>query len=160
MRAPLILFGAGYLEEIKDKDKPKPQGSGVFFTVHAHGATWDDQNRNYTFDPPKETRKGWELAAAVTRNKPGAPVAEHGRAIVLTDSDGLADEVFSRSANPAFLLDGIRWLLGEWWQQSAVGQRHDIRIAGCRAIPSRAAATPDERRVPQGFHRARVGWGH
>src|SRR5207249_165924 len=64
-RGAVILPGAGALAEMKDK----PKNVTVDFTVHANNQTWDDKNGNFAFDPPAETRKGWELAAAVTRKK-------------------------------------------------------------------------------------------
>jgi hypothetical protein len=62
-RAPLVLFGAGHLEEVKQR----PAGTTVDFTVRAHPQTFTDVNRDFNFDPPGEVRKAWELAAAVHR---------------------------------------------------------------------------------------------
>ncbi len=61
-RAPLVMFGAGHLEEVKQR----APGTTVDFTVRAHGQTFVDTNRSFSFDPG-EQRKTWELAAAVKR---------------------------------------------------------------------------------------------
>ena len=109
-RAPVVLIGSGYLEEAKEK----PEGVAVDFTVHAHPTTWNDANRNFLFDPPAETRKGWQLAAAVTKKKPGSQKPEDdSRAIVLADAAALTDVVFENPGNTYLALDGVRWLLGE-----------------------------------------------
>jgi hypothetical protein len=109
-RAPLVLIGSGYLEEAKEK----PEGVSVDFTVSALPTTWNDLNRNFLFDPPGEVRKAWQLAAAVTRKKPGGQKPEEdGRAIVLANAAALTDAVFENSGNTYLALDGIRWLLGE-----------------------------------------------
>ena len=109
-RAPLVLIGSGYLEEAKEK----PEGTSVDFTVTALPSTWNDLNRNFLFDPPGEVRKAWQLAAAVTKKKPGGQKPEEdGRAIVLANAAALTDAVFENSGNTYLALDGVRWLLGE-----------------------------------------------
>lgn len=109
-RAPLVLIGSGYLEEAKEKR----EGTSVDFTVTALPSTWNDLNRNFLFDPPGEVRKAWQLAAAVTKKKPGGQKPEEdGRAIVLANAAALTDAVFENSGNTYLALDGIRWLLGE-----------------------------------------------
>ncbi len=61
-RAPMVFFGAGHLEEVKER----AAGTTVDFTVRAHGQTFLDANRNFLPDAG-EQRKTWELAAAVKR---------------------------------------------------------------------------------------------
>src|SRR5262249_22221498 len=65
-RAALLLLGAGYLSELKDR----PQNLAIDFTVRSHPATWADANGNFQQDP-NEQRRSYELAAAVTRKKQG-----------------------------------------------------------------------------------------
>jgi len=108
MRAPMILPGAGWLEATKDK----PKDVQVDFTVHAQPATWNDLNGNFQFDPPAETRKPWELAAAITK-KAADKDKRDGRLIVLTDSDAVCDGVVANPGNAYFVVDGVRWLLGD-----------------------------------------------
>jgi hypothetical protein len=61
-QAPLILVGAGHLEEVKER----PPGTTVDFTVRALPQTYSDTNRDFNADTG-EARKNWELAAAVKR---------------------------------------------------------------------------------------------
>ena len=61
-QAPLILVGAGHLEEVKER----APGMTVDFTVRAHPQTFVDPNRDFDASPG-EQRKTWELAAAVKR---------------------------------------------------------------------------------------------
>ena len=109
-RAPLLLFGAGFLEW---SGQP-PQGARVDFTVHAHPSTWNDVNGNFTQDPPAEVRKSYELAAAISRTRPDAGKdAPEMRLMVLADSDALGDPVIENAGNAYVALDGMKWLLGE-----------------------------------------------
>ena len=106
---PMYLMGAGHLDEAKHGPELT-----VDISVRAHPSTWDDLNNNFSHDPPAETRKAWGLGAAVTRKAAGGKPEEEGRAIVLADSDALADEMLqSARGNAYFVLDGLKWLLGD-----------------------------------------------
>lgn len=126
-RAPVILIGSGYLEELKGK----PGDLSIDISVRAHPATWNDLNKNFQFDPPAETRKPWSIAAAVTK-KSGAKTEDQSRAIVLADSDALSDLVLESRGNTFFVLDGIRWLLGEESTAGAVNTEADAAIEHTR----------------------------
>jgi hypothetical protein len=128
MRAPMVMLGAGWLEEIKDKAQ-KPKDTTIDFAVRAHPATWNDLNGNFTFDAPAESRKGWELAAAITRKKPGAKPAEEARALVIADSDGIGDGVLGNPGNAYFVLDGMKWLIGDEAITGEVSSEVDVPIA-------------------------------
>jgi hypothetical protein len=145
LRAPMILVGAGSLDEVPAKDKPK--NLTVDFTVRAHPSTWNDLNGNYQFDAPAEARKGWPLAAAVLRKGPspkdipsdvrlgGKPVTEGSldlRAIVLADSDAISDGIVGNPGNAYFVLDGTRWLLGDEGIAGTVSSEIDVPIAHTR----------------------------
>jgi len=109
-RAPFVLVGSGYLEEVKEK----PDGVSVDFTVRSLPTTWNDANRNFLFDPPAEVRKAWQLAAAITQRRQASQKPEdEARAIVLADAAALTDVVLENPGNTYFALDGVRWLLGE-----------------------------------------------
>jgi hypothetical protein len=127
MRAPMILLSAGSLVE---KKEGKPNGVSIDFPVRAHPATWNDLNGNFTFDAPAEQRKGWELAAAVVKKKNAQKPAEDGRALVLADSDAVADGVVStQPGNAYFVLDGMKWLLGDEAIAGEVSSEADVPIA-------------------------------
>lgn len=68
--APVVLPGAAAVEA---PDRQAHKEYTVDFPVHAHTATFSDTNGNFQSDPG-ETRKSWELAAAVSR-KIVAPAA-------------------------------------------------------------------------------------
>ncbi len=109
-RLPMALLGAGYFEQTKDR----PANVTIDFTVHAHGATWNDRDGDFQIQPPGELRKAWELAAAVTRKPtPEAKPEEQGRLVALADSDALSDAVIENAGNAYFLVDALRWLAGE-----------------------------------------------
>lgn len=109
MQAPFIALGAGAFEALEGRAKEIT----VDFTAHAHAATWSDTNGDFTFDAATEKRKAWELAAAVTKQRGDGKPAESGRAILLADSDGLTDGVVGNRGNSFFVIDGMKWLLGD-----------------------------------------------
>ncbi len=123
MRAPLILPGAGAIEEINAK--ARPVGTGVDFPVRAQVATFNDLNGNFSFDPPTEQRKGWQLGAAILRKRPkdwpkpspdATPtlLGNEGemRTLVVSSSGALSDG-FLAPGNVYYIIDGIKWLLGD-----------------------------------------------
>jgi len=128
-RAPMVLFGAGSLEVGGDRST-----TAADFTVHAHTATWNDLNGNFEFDGPMETRKPWELAAAIVKHRPGAKDEEQGRAIVLADSDALTDGLVDNPnfGNAYFLVDGMKWLLGDEATAGTTTSEVDVPIEHTR----------------------------
>ena len=127
-RAPLILIGAGHFEELKDKDKDKAKDRSVDITVRAHPSTWNDLNGNFVLDPPQETKKSWELAAALTKKGKDKDKKDEGRAILLADSDLLSDGVLGAHGNPLFVLDGAKWLVGDEAITGEVSNENDVPI--------------------------------
>ncbi|HJZ87042.1 MAG TPA: DUF4350 domain-containing protein [Polyangia bacterium] len=110
LRAPVAFGGAGWLEDRKDK----PKEVTIDYTVRAHTSTWNDANGNWEFDAPAETRKAWQLVAAV-RKKPPDGKGEEARVIVLADSDALSDALIAHPqlGNALILLDGVKWMVGD-----------------------------------------------
>jgi hypothetical protein len=123
-RAPLILIGAGHFEELKDK----PKDLIIDTTVRAHAATWNDLNGNFEFDKPAETRKAWELAMAITKKGKDKDKKDEGRIILAADSDFMSDGVIAAYGNPAFLLDGAKWLVGDESITGEVSNENDVPI--------------------------------
>jgi hypothetical protein len=133
-QAPLFVLAAGPLELSRERTA----NMGIDFTVHAHPATWNDINGNAVLDAPAETRKSWELAAAVTLRKPKdardakAKEEEGGRVVVVGDSDLLTDVVLQQPGNLYFALDGFRWLLGDDSIAGQVSSEVDVPIQHTR----------------------------
>ncbi|HXU72655.1 MAG TPA: DUF4350 domain-containing protein [Polyangia bacterium] len=123
-RAPLIMIGAGHFEELKDR----PKDLVIDTTVRAHAATWNDLNGNFEFDKPAETRKPWELAMAVTKKGKDKDKKDEGRIILAADSDFMSDGVIAAYGNPAFLLDGAKWLVGDESITGEVSNENDVPI--------------------------------
>ena len=108
---PAVLLGAGALDKTKVAPTPAPK---VDFIVRTDGATWDDKNGNLEFEADREARKVYNVAAAVTLPKSGTDkAAQESRAFVLGDSDALSDLIVVNRANAVFVIDVLRWLLGE-----------------------------------------------
>ena len=109
-RAPLLMFGAGFLEAAGER----PQGVRVDFPVRSHPSTWNDANGNFELDAPPEVRRTYELAVAIGRPRPDAGKgAPETRLMVLGDSDALGDPVIENPGNAYLALDGMKWLLGD-----------------------------------------------
>lgn len=128
--APVVLPGATALEG-------PPRGAPhkdytVDFTVHAHAATFADANGNFQADPG-ETRKGWELAAAISKKGgPSGKDAAEQRIFVVGDSDFLTDPVVHFGGNGLLVLDPVRWLVGEESFAGLVSTEADVPISHTR----------------------------
>jgi hypothetical protein len=130
-RAPMVLLGAGSFEELKDK----PAGYGIDVTVRAHVSTWNDLNGNFQFDAPQESRKQWELAVAVAEKKKNGKAVEakdEGRAILLADSDMVSDGWVGAQGNPLFVIDGMKWLIGDEAITGEITNENDVPIVHTR----------------------------
>lgn len=133
LRAPTIYLGAGWLEEVPFKDKPK--GVTVDMSVHAMPQTWADLDGNFEFDPPKESRKSYEIAASITRKREdgkAGPGAEDARVFVLADSDVISDAAIRAVANGYLLVDAVKWLLGDEALSGETSSEVDVPIAHTR----------------------------
>ena len=107
----LLFLGAGGLEE----RSPRPPELSIDFAVRSLNDAWNDSNDNFQFDPgAKETKKAWGLLAAVTRKPSSGKAEDEMRALVLSDSDAIGDELLPQlPANGALVQDGLKWLLGD-----------------------------------------------
>lgn len=127
----MYLMGAGLLEEAKKK----PANLTIDFAVRAHPASWVDLDGNFQFDPPQEIRRAYGLSAAIASTAPDSK--KNGRALVLADSDALADEVLPQArGNAYFALDGLKWLLGDEEISGSTIAETDVPIQRTRALDS------------------------
>jgi uncharacterized membrane protein len=155
MRAPVVLPGAGAIIGPRPH-APALNGWSVDYAVHAHAATFSDDNGNFRFDPGDE-RKAWELAAVASRkvdksdksDKAATPTAKdpkgkpttvadptsepaEGRLFVVGDSDFLTDPVIRFAGNGFLVLDPVRWLMGEESFAGQVSSEVDVPISHTR----------------------------
>jgi hypothetical protein len=150
MRAPVVLPGAAPILGPRPHSPPV-NGWSVDYAVHAHAATFADDNGNFQLDRGEE-RKAWELAAAASRKLPApaakndakndaktdakaaskdkAPEAEapEARLFVVGDSDFLTDPVIRFAGNGFLVLDPVRWLMGEESFAGQVSSEADVPI--------------------------------
>lgn len=122
-RAPVLMVGSGALEQAD-----KPADVRVDFTVHSHPQTFSDANGNYELDAPGESRRVFELAAAVSK---GTGETE-SRMLVFADSDVLGDPVMENPGNAYLALDGMKWLLGDEATAGTVNSEEDKPIEHTR----------------------------
>jgi hypothetical protein len=126
---PVVLLGAGSLTKSKVAPTPPPK---LDFIVKTDPGTWDDTDGNLEFDVAKEQRKAYAVAAAVTLPKPAGDNASEPRAFVLGDSDALTDLIIINRANAVFVVDVLRWLLGEPEVAGPANTEEDVPVRHTR----------------------------
>lgn len=132
---PIVLLGAGALNKTKVAPSPAPT---VDFVVRTDGSTWEDKNHDFEFDKDGEERKVYAVAAAVTQ-KPAASTAKPAgksdpdpRAFVIGDADAFSDLMIANRANAVFIVDVMRWLLGEPEVAGPVSNEEDVPVRHTR----------------------------
>jgi hypothetical protein len=123
-QAPVAFLSAGALEV---RSSP-PKDVGHDITVRAHEASFLDNNRNFTEDPGEE-RRPYPLVVSVEKKIAGK---ESGRAVVMADSDALADGVLPNLGNAYLALDTLRWITGEEAISGTVSNEEDVPIQHTR----------------------------
>ncbi len=124
----MVFVVAGSLEERRERPLP----AAVDFTIHAERRTFRDLDGNFTFDPAKEVRKPYELAAAVTLRQPSGKKEDEGRMVVLADVDAVADFAIDNLGNAQFAVDAMKWVLGEEQLTGAVSSEEDVPVEHTR----------------------------
>jgi hypothetical protein len=130
-RAPLLMFGAGYLS------KKEKAGTGIInvdMNLRSEAQTWADRNGDFTFNEGTEMRAAYDLVASVTkRNASAVGRDEEARVVVLTDSDLLTDRALRvNRGNHYFVLDVFRWLGGEERFSGQTSSEEDMPISHTR----------------------------
>jgi hypothetical protein len=100
----MLFTRAGYLEEIPTDGT---SSAIVYFFVHADPQTWADLNGNFQFDSPAETRRPYELAAAVVSN---TRQGLESRMLVYADVDMASDSLMSNPGNRQAILDALAYV--------------------------------------------------
>jgi hypothetical protein len=132
--APVLFVGAGPLDELGQH----PADLVLDFAVRSLPEAWNDANGNFEFDQgTAEVRKAHGLVAAVTRRAPSGKAEDELRALVLGDSDGVADELLPLLAGNQYLVvDGFKWLLGDEQLQGATNTEQDVPLTRTRQMDS------------------------
>jgi ABC-type uncharacterized transport system len=138
--AAVVFFGAGSL------DRGPSATAKIDFAVRAPSGTFADRNKNFVQDKDREKVGGFNIAAAVSRpiaagtSPPTAPAdnakpsekkaeAREMRAFVVADADAFSDLLLSNvRGNQFFLVDAVRWLVGEASFAGAETSEEDVRI--------------------------------
>jgi hypothetical protein len=92
-------------------------GPSVSVLARSRPATWSDVVVNRAFDDGAEKRDVLDLAAAVEVKGD----ATEARALVVGDSDVVADTLLSNEANAVFAFEALQWLLRDDTLASAAG---------------------------------------
>lgn len=127
---PVLMLGAGGLEEL-----PKhPADLTIDFAVRSMPDSWNDASGNFEFDAALgETRKAWGVVAAIERRAPSAKNEDAMRALVLADSDAIADLVLAQlQGNQYLVVDGFKWLLGDEQLTGATNTEVDVPLTRTR----------------------------
>jgi hypothetical protein len=113
-KAALLFIGAASVDKLEGRDAPKDNEplklSLVSLVVRTPAASWVDVDDDRSFDEGQEARAIVDLAAAVEM-QPATPGGSEGRAMVVGDSDVLADGLIAQDANAMFAYEALRWLL-------------------------------------------------
>lgn len=134
--AAIVLFGTGSLERAANAT------AKIDFTVKAPTGSFADRNKNFVQDKDSEKANTFNIASAVSHPIAGAapapapakagekkPEAKEMRAFVVADSDAFSDLVMSNvGGNQYFLVDAVRWLVGEASFSGAESSEEDVRI--------------------------------
>jgi hypothetical protein len=131
---PVVFMGAGALSKTKVPPSPAPT---VDLVVRTDGSTWEDKNGDFEFDKTGEERKVYSAAATVTLKptapaKPSAKTDPDARAFVVGDADTFSDLLIANRANAVFIVDVMRWLLGEPEVAGPVNSEEDVPVRHTR----------------------------
>ncbi len=127
---PVLMLGAGGLEEL-----PKhPADLTIDFAVRSMPDSWNDASGNFEFEAALgETKKAWGVVAAIERRAPSAKNEDAMRALVLADSDAIADLVLAQlQGNQYLVVDGFKWLLGDEQLSGATSTEVDVPLTRTR----------------------------
>jgi hypothetical protein len=138
--AAVVFFGSGSLERAPGAT------AKIDFAVHAPTGTFGDRNKNFVQDKESEKSNNFNIAAAVSKpivsaqkpppaedkaKKPSEkkPETKEMRAFVVADTDAFSDLVLSNvRGNQFFLVDAVRWLVGEESFSGAETSEEDSHI--------------------------------
>jgi hypothetical protein len=117
--------GAGGL----DKLEPAPAGADLEFTVRSMSGTFDDRNGDREFDKGDETKKVYQLVAAVELPAPaGEGSKKGGRVMVTSDADMLGDLAIQIEGNRIWWMEALKWLEDDVSIAAEVAEKEDVRI--------------------------------
>jgi hypothetical protein len=126
---PVLFLGAGSLTKKAGADAALK----IDFAVRSMPDTFNDENGNFTLDPPAEKRSAYALAAAVSKNVPSSQDpskkrSDEIRAFVVADADAVSDAAFQNEGNVLLVADALHWLTGEESLAGARSVAEDVRI--------------------------------
>lgn len=129
-RAGILVVNSGSFDEVEFAGGGKPKRTIV---VKTRSTTFNDGDNNYTFSAQGETRKQYNLVAAIEDGEAVPDDAGEGaegmRAMVFSDVEIFSDYVQERSL-PAVVLysDAVKWLGGEEDISGEIVSEKDVAI--------------------------------
>ncbi len=126
-RVPMLLFQTGYFVVEANKG---PWRS--FETVRALSGTFNDVNRNFTFDQKTEKKDTYPVGVASvfsTDRKEGDKAIE-GKLIAFADATAFSDAVVGAGppGNVLYLADSLKWMVGEAELIGGTTSEEDVKI--------------------------------
>jgi hypothetical protein len=126
---PVLLVGAGPLTELQTH----PADLVIDMALRTQSTTWNDLNSNFEHDAPTEVRQAYGVLSAISRRAASNKLEEELRALVLADSDSIADEVLPLlQGNQYLVVDGLKWLLGDEALQGSTNTELDVPMTRTR----------------------------
>ena len=90
-------------QSLAKNDTPDSKDTKVSMIARSRPATWSDVVVNRTFDDGQEKKDIYDFAAVVEKKE--------ARALVVGDSDVVADVLIANEANAVFAYEAFTWLL-------------------------------------------------
>lgn len=126
---PVLLVGAGPLTELQTH----PADLVIDMALRTQSTTWNDLNSNFEYDGTTEVRQAYGVLSAISRRAASNKLEEELRALVLADSDVIADEVLPLlQGNQYLVVDGLKWLLGDEALQGSTNTELDLPMTRTR----------------------------
>ncbi len=127
-RAAVLTFRSGFLKTIPDSN-----GWSAYDTIRSLSDTFADENRDFKYTEGKEKREPRVIGAAVEHKSSNAEPSDdkrpsRGRVVVLADASAASDVLIRNQANLIYVMDSLRWLVGDVKTSGIASSEEDIRI--------------------------------
>ncbi|MBF0440723.1 MAG: Gldg family protein [Oligoflexales bacterium] len=124
----IFTYQGSYFERDETKNRADIR---IYETIKSLSSTFNDVNKNYTFDGGPEARKSHTLAAAVEVT--GKEKDKKGKLLVMANAAAISDFLLRNVGNQLLVLDSIRWFTGSNEVKGLQTTEEDVKIQHTRA---------------------------
>lgn len=122
-RVQIIMAQSGYFDLGTKNEKWK-----TYETIKSFSDSFNDVNRNFTFDSDKERKGTFVLGAAAEMTTKPEKAKDTARVLAYGASSAFTDAVLRNPGNQLLIMDGLKWLLGEMEKGGSVETEEDMKI--------------------------------